>query len=123
FQKVGIAGAGSWGTALGMLLHNNGCHVTIWGHDAPALERIRTEGESKVYLPGVRIPEGLHFTSELEDLRDLPLILLVTPSKAIREVAARLSTLDLRSDAVLLSCTKGVERGSGKRMSEILAEF
>lgn len=121
-ENVGIVGAGSWGTALGLLLHANGRRVTLWGHDAAVLESIRTTRESKVYLPGIRIPEEIQFTADLEALREMPLILLVTPSKAIREVAARLSTVELRRDAVLLSCTKGVERGSGKRMSEILAE-
>ncbi len=122
FTDVGIVGAGSWGTALGLLLHNNGRRVTIWGHDAPALERIQSAGENQTYLPGVPLPAGLRFTTELDEMRELPLILVVTPSKAVREVAARLSTVELRPDAVLLSCTKGVERGSGKRMSEILSE-
>jgi glycerol-3-phosphate dehydrogenase (NAD(P)+) len=78
--------------------------------------------ENATYLPGVRLPAGLRFTSELEDLRECDLLLLVTPSKAAREVAARLAVVGPRKDAVLLSCTKGVERGSGMRMSEILAE-
>jgi glycerol-3-phosphate dehydrogenase (NAD(P)+) len=64
----------------------------------------------------------LRGTHELDDLRARDLVLLVTPSKAIREVASRLSTIGLNENAALLSCTKGVERGSGLRMSEIIAE-
>ncbi|MHA3770898.1 NAD(P)H-dependent glycerol-3-phosphate dehydrogenase [Verrucomicrobiota bacterium sgz303538] len=123
FKNIGVIGAGSWGTALGLLLHGNGLPVTIWGHDPEVIKRISTERENKVYLPGIPLPPDLHFTSELEKLQTADLVLLVTPSKAVREVTARLSTIGLSESAVLLSCTKGVERGSGSRMSEILAEF
>jgi glycerol-3-phosphate dehydrogenase (NAD(P)+) len=122
FQHVGIVGAGSWGTALAVLLHENRLPVTVWGHDAAHIASIAAARENAAYLPGIRLPETLRLTTELEDLSTCDLVLLVTPSKAMREVASRLSTTTLREDAVLLSCTKGVERGSGLRMSEILAE-
>jgi glycerol-3-phosphate dehydrogenase (NAD(P)+) len=119
---VAIVGAGSWGTALGLLLAKNGLPVRIWGHDAEAITRICADRENRTYLPGIPIPEGIEFTSELESLAGHGLVLLVTPSRAIREVSARLSAVDLNPKAVLLSCTKGVERGSGLRMSEIIQE-
>ncbi|MEY5027536.1 MAG: Glycerol-3-phosphate dehydrogenase [Verrucomicrobiota bacterium] len=119
---VGILGAGSWGTALALLLSRNGWPVTIWGHDPAAIERIRQRGENLPYLPGVRLPETLRWTAELEDVSGRSVLLLVTPSRALREVASRLSTLGIPRNTVLVSCTKGVERGSGLRMSQILAE-
>ncbi len=122
FQHVAIVGAGSWGTALAFPLLENRLPVTIWGHDMQHIERMTAARENSVYLPGVALPETLRCTSDLEDLRACDLVLLVTPSKAIREVAARLSTIGLADTAVLLSCTKGVERRSGLRMSEIIAE-
>ena len=122
FSNVGIIGAGSWGTALALLLQANGVAVTMWGHDAEHVADIAARRENKVCLPGVALPESLCLTPELGDLRDCDLLLLVTPSKAIREVAARLSASGVRDGAVLLSCTKGVERGSGLRMSEVIAE-
>ena len=122
FQHVGIVGAGSWGTALALVLHEQKLPVTLWGHDARQIAAVAGSRHNAVYLPGIELPTELKFTAELDDLRGCDLVLLVTPSKAIREVAARLSTTDLRRDAVLLSCTKGVERGSGLRMSEILGE-
>lgn len=122
FKNVGVIGAGSWGTALGILLCENGLPVTMWGHDAEAIKRVAAERENKAYLPGIPLPSGLRFTSELEELKEADLLLLVTPSKAVREVSARLSTIGLSESAVILSCTKGVERGSGMRMSEIVAE-
>jgi glycerol-3-phosphate dehydrogenase (NAD(P)+) len=122
FSNVGVIGAGSWGTALSLLLHGNGCAVTMWGHDAAHVSEITARRENTACLPGVKLPESLTLTGKLEDLRECDLLLLVTPSKAIREVAARLAETRPRGDAVLLSCTKGVERGSGKRMSEVIAE-
>lgn len=122
FQHVGIVGAGSWGTALAILLHEARLPITIWGHNADHIAQIAAARENVAYLPGIVLPEDLRFTAELDDLAGCDLILFVTPSKAVREVAARLSTTALNREAILLSCTKGVERGSGMRMSEILAE-
>ncbi len=122
FRQVGIIGAGSWGTALAVVIEANGLPVLIWGHDAQHIASLTATHENAAYLPGLRLPDALRFTTNLEDLSGCDLVLVVTPSKAVREVAARLSTMALSSAAVLLSCTKGVERGSGLRMSEILAE-
>ncbi len=122
FQNVGIVGAGSWGTALAFPLLANRLPVTIWGHDAGHIARMVAARENAAYLPGVALPEELRLTHELDDLRACDLVMLVTPSKAVREVASRLSTVGLSEGAALLSCTKGVERGSGLRMSEIIAE-
>ncbi len=122
FTHVGIVGAGSWGTALALVLHRNGLRVTVWGNDAHAVSQIKTLKENRPYLPGVPLPETIEFTADMKALDALDLLLLVTPSRAAREVASRLSTLPLKPGCVLLSCTKGVERGSGLRMSEILRE-
>lgn len=122
FQNIGIIGAGGWGTALALLLHENRLPITLWGHNPDEVREFAAARENRIYLPGVTLPGEFRWTSELDDLAACDLLLVVTPSKATREVASRLSTTALREDAVLLSCTKGVERGSGKRMSEILAE-
>lgn len=121
-QKVSVIGAGSWGTALALLLDRNGAQVTVVGNDPAAVERIQTLRENQPYLPGVRLPETLRFTTSIEETSGAELILLAPPSRALREVASRLSTVSLKPGAVLMSCTKGVERGSGLRMSQILEE-
>lgn len=122
FEHIGVLGAGSWGTALALLLHGNGAPVTVWGHDASHIGEMRLSRENHAYLPGVPLPETLGLTSSLDGMRECDLLLLVTPSKAVREVASLLYSGELPRSTVLLSCTKGVERGSGLRMSEILAE-
>src|SRR4051794_40576262 len=122
FQHIGIIGAGSWGTALAVLVHEKGVPITVWGHNAKHIAEVAASRENAAYLPDIALPGSVHFTAELDALAACDLILFVTPSKAVREVAARLSTTAVTRDAVLLSCTKGVERGSGSRMSEIIAE-
>lgn len=121
FTSVGIIGAGSWGTALALLLHQNGLPVTLWGHDPAQIGAVAAARENKVYLPGVALPEAFRFTIQLADLNDCDLLLIATPSKAIRDVAAALAATSSRQGAVILSCTKGVERGTGLRMSEVLS--
>jgi glycerol-3-phosphate dehydrogenase (NAD(P)+) len=122
WKHVGIVGAGSWGTALALVLHRNGLEVTVWGNDGAAIREIETSRENRQYLPGVPLPETLRFTSELKGLGGADLLLLVTPSHAFREVAQRLAKIPPAPGAVLLCCTKGVERGTGLRMSQILSE-
>ncbi|MEO6739914.1 MAG: NAD(P)-binding domain-containing protein, partial [Chthoniobacteraceae bacterium] len=91
FGKVGVIGAGSWGTALALLLHGNGVPAIMWGHSEKHVREIAAARENKMCLPGVALPGGLRLTADLVDLRECDLLLLVTPSKAVREVAARLS--------------------------------
>lgn len=123
FKHVGVVGAGSWGTALALVLHGNGLPVTVWGHDAAHIAEMTSTRENSAYLPGVVLPETMNFTSTLADVCACDLLLLVTPSKAVREVTSLLFAAELGRETVLLSCTKGVERGSGLRMSEIVAEY
>jgi glycerol-3-phosphate dehydrogenase (NAD(P)+) len=121
-KSIAVIGAGSWGTALALLLNDNGAKVVVWGHDSEAISQVQALRENRVYLPGVKLPDAIQFTSEIDSVHTADLLVLVTPSRAMREIASRLSTVGLSKSTVLLSCTKGVERGSGLRMSEILSE-
>ena len=78
--------------------------------------------ENSDYLPGLRLPESVRSTSELGDCADADLIVLATPSTAMRNIAAHLAKVIGPTRAVLLSCTKGIEHRSGMRMTEILRE-
>ncbi|MEO5720149.1 MAG: NAD(P)H-dependent glycerol-3-phosphate dehydrogenase [Chthoniobacterales bacterium] len=122
FNRTAVLGAGSWGTALANLWAQNGNRVSLWGHDPERTAHLRETRENAAYLPGVKLPAAVHVTSELADCAEADLIVMVTPSKAVRTVAESLRPF-LRKDAVLLSCTKGIEHGSGMRMTEILREM
>lgn len=122
FRHIAVVGAGSWGTALAVWLSARGGTITLWGHDAQHVEDLCRERTNEAYLPGVPLPSEVRPTADLTDLRGADLALLVTPSRALREVAGKLAAAGLAEDAVLLSCTKGIEYGSGLRMSQILAE-
>ena len=122
-ERIAVVGAGGWGTALSLIWANRGNSVLLWGNDASRVEGIRQTRESRIHLPGVTLPKSVGLTSELEDCADADLIVFVTPSTALRQVANHLRPLVTKNDAVLLSCVKGLEHGTGKRMSEILAEI
>jgi glycerol-3-phosphate dehydrogenase (NAD(P)+) len=122
-KTTAILGAGGWGTALSVLWARDGRDILLWGHDAPRLEQLRQTRENKVYLPGIKIPASVRLTSDLKDCAGADLIVFVTPSTALRAIAIRLREVISNERAVLLSCTKGIEHGTGFRMSEILGEF
>jgi glycerol-3-phosphate dehydrogenase (NAD(P)+) len=122
-RHTAILGAGGWGTALAMLWSKRGNPLTLWGHNSDRIARLRETRENTEYLPGVRIPESITVTSDIAECTSADLIVFVTPSVALRSVAERLRTAGLGSRAILLSCTKGIEHGTGKRMTEVLHEI
>lgn len=121
-MNTAIIGAGGWGTALAGLWAKGDRKLVLWGHNPHRVERMQKTRENIDYLPGVQLPELVHITSELNDCADANLIVLATPSIALRNIAVHLAKVIGSSDAVLLSCTKGIEHGSGMRMTEILRE-
>lgn len=122
-ESTAIVGAGGWGTALAVLWSKRGNPVTLWGHNPSRTARIRETRENAEYLPGVKLPESIHVTSEIADCLRADLIVFVTPSVALRSVATRLRDAGLDSETILLSGTKGIEHGTGLRMTEVLHEI
>lgn len=122
-RHVAIVGAGGWGTALAVLWAKHGHAITLWGHNPSRTERIRATRENVDYLPDIRLPESIDVTSDIIDCARADLIVFVTPSIALRSVANQLRSSISNADTVLLSGTKGIEHGTGMRMSEILAEI
>jgi len=78
--------------------------------------------ENSDYLPGLQLPDSVHITPDLNDCVNANMIVLATPSTALRDVAANLAKMVGLTHAVFLSCTKGIEHGTGKRMTEILRQ-
>lgn len=122
FSRTAILGAGGWGTALAVLWSKGGNQVSLWGHHAGRTEQLRTSRQNADYLPGVELPPSVHVTSDLADCAGADLIVVVIPSLAVRLIAQRLLPF-VSKNAVLLSCTKGIEHGSGLRMTQILGSI
>lgn len=122
--KPGIAvlGAGSWGTALAILLARNGHPVQLWGHDAGHCARLARARENAVFLPGIRFPENLTVTADLRQLAaSQRQFLVAVPSHAFRATLRALKP-HVTADTVLAWATKGLEPGSGKLLSDVVAE-
>jgi glycerol-3-phosphate dehydrogenase (NAD(P)+) len=122
-ERIAVIGAGGWGTALSVIWARQGLAISLCGKNRTRVEELRASRENNAYLPGVDLPKGIGLTSDLHSCADADLIVFVTPSTALRETAARLAEVKINPKAVLLSCFKGIEHGTGKRMSEILAEI
>ena len=121
-KRTAILGAGSWGTALADLWARRGNEIILWGHNPQRAERLRTTRENADYLPGVILSDAITVTSDLADCAEADLVVFVTPSVAVRPTAERLQPL-LSRRAVLLSCTKGIEHGTGLRITQIFTEL
>lgn len=121
FARTTIIGAGSWGTALAILWAKQGNDVTLWGHNEQRIAALASDRDKVAALPGAKLPQSIRLTSDLAAAEDADLIVFVTPSTALRSVATELRPL-LGKETVLLSCTKGIEHGTGMRMTEILEE-
>lgn len=119
--RIGVVGAGAWGTALGVLLARKGHDVTLWSHDPDVAAQVTREGRSS-YLPDVAIPSGLTVVADLSTaVRDSDLVLSVTPSQFVREIMERAGPA-IPQDAFIVSASKGIELGSLKRMDEVLTD-
>ena len=122
-QSTAVIGAGGWGTALAISWAKRGNSVTLWGNNPERAARLRESRENAEYLPGAKLQDSIHVTSEIADCIAADLIVFVTPSVVLRSVAHRLSDAGLSSDSILLSGTKGIEHGSGLRMTEVIHEI
>ena len=121
-QKIAVLGPGSWGTALAQVLSENGHEVILWGKDANQINEINTQHTNRHYLPELILPDNILATLSLKEaVHEADAILFVVPTKAIRSVAQELVPL-IEKAPYVIHASKGLEQGSHKRISEILAE-
>lgn len=116
-MTVAVIGAGAWGTALGLLLHQNRHAVTLWGHNPDQLRALAAAGSNEAHLPGIPIPREWIFEPDLaRAVQAAELIVLAVPSRAFRDVVGRLGPVHVP----VVSVTKGIEFSTGLTMSGIL---
>ena len=120
FNHIAVIGGGAWGTALALTCARAGRAVTLWEADAANAEQIATKRES-LFLPGVPIDRSIALAGSLADAAGADAVLLVVPAQAVRAVATELAPL-LAAGTPVVVCAKGIERGSRKFMSEVIAE-
>jgi glycerol-3-phosphate dehydrogenase (NAD(P)+) len=121
-RRIGIIGAGSWGTALGDLLAGKGCDVALWSYEDDVAEAINARHENPRYLRGVRLDPSLRCTTSLEDaVHGAEFVVSVSPAQFVRGVLAR-ATPALREDVTLVSASKGIERDTLCTMAEVIEE-
>lgn len=119
-MKITVAGSGGWGTALAVLLLHNGHQVTLWSYSQDEADYIREHHENAL-LKGVPVPEEIQLTTDISRVKDAELVVSAVPSFAVRSTAEAMAPY-LTESSVIVSVTKGIERDSSKRMSEILTE-
>lgn len=119
-SRIAIIGAGSWGTALGIIAGRAGHRVRLWSRNADVIESINGRHVNSVYLESYEIPPQVKATNEFsEALADAELVLLAAPSHVTRSLLTQMRP-ELRPRMIFVSATKGIEIETGKRVSEVV---
>ena len=119
-MKAAVVGSGAWGTALAIRLCKNGHDVTMWTFEKDLIPQMENE-RLNIRLPGATLPEGLKISSDYACVKGCKLVVMASPSFPIRSVCRGVAPY-LDEDAVLVSVTKGIEKGTLLRMSEVVAQ-
>lgn len=118
--KISVLGAGSWGTALALLLYENGHEVTLWSHHEASM--LLEKREHILKLPGVKIPEGIRITADMEEsLREPEAAVLAVPSAYTRQTAARMAPY-VREGLKIVNVAKGIEESTLMTLTDIIEE-
>ena len=123
-MRAAVLSDGGWGTALALLLHENGHAVTLWGPFPEYVAEMRERGENVRFLPGLDLPSAMPLTADLETaVTGAELLVLAAPSQYMRALLERLARVPVPAGAVWLNVAKGIEMKSLKRISELVAEL
>ncbi len=119
-MKITVLGSGAWGTALAMLLLENGNDVTLWSYTEEESAVLREIHENPM-LKGVPLPDELKLTTDMSAVRGCGLVVLATPSFAVRATAAKLKEL-ADPGTILVSVSKGIEKDTSLRLSQVIEQ-
>jgi len=120
-DRIAVLGGGAWGTALALTCARAGRSVTLWEFDAGNADHLGSKRESK-FLPGVKLDDNIKVTRALAEASRADAILLVVPAQAMRSVVKALAQT-VRDGTPLIACAKGIEHGTHRFMTEVIAEF
>lgn len=119
-MKITVLGSGSWGTALALLLLENGHDVTLWSFQETESAILQKQRENPL-LPGVPLPDALQLTADIRRVKDSHAVIFATPSFAVRSAARQIKAL-LRPDTVLVSVSKGIEKETSLTLTGVIAD-
>ena len=118
-EKGCVLGAGSWGTALALVVAKKGYNVSMWTLNEEQCNKINKDKENIDYLPGVVIPDNIVVTTNIEEaVKDGTIIVLAVPSQAIRSVCKQIKPF-VKDKQILVDVAKGLEKGTGLRLSDV----
>jgi len=118
-MKVGIIGAGAWGTALGMTAKWAGCGVTFWDREPHLIDQINNTHTTDTPLEGLKLDPSIKATHDIKEVCDSDIILLVTAAQSIRDVVLSISS-HVREDTYIILCSKGIEEDTGELLTNII---
>ncbi|AXB75736.1 NAD(P)H-dependent glycerol-3-phosphate dehydrogenase [Novosphingobium sp. P6W] len=116
--RIGVIGAGAWGTALAQALASDGSEVLLWAREPDLVAAINAEHRNALYLPSAVLAPTVRATNDLADLAALPALLVVVPAQFLASVIAGLP----EGDRDLVLCAKGIEAGTGRLMNDVAAQ-
>jgi glycerol-3-phosphate dehydrogenase (NAD(P)+) len=119
-QRIAVLGGGAWGTALALTCARAGRQVMLWEHEPDNAASLEQKRESR-FLPGVRLDNGIKVTRDLAETASSNAVLVVVPAQAMRSVITSLAKSNVER-MPLIACAKGIEHGTHKFMTEIIAE-
>lgn len=119
-MKITVLGSGGWGTALALLLLENGNDVTLWSFDEAEADTLRRTGENPM-LKGVPLPETLKITTSFDTVPDSEIVVMATPSFAVRATARKVAPL-LAENTIVVSVSKGIEKDTNMTLTDIIEE-
>ncbi len=120
-KRAGVIGGGAWGTALAQVCARAGLETTLWAREADVVASVNEGHENGLFLPGIALDPGIRATGDFADLAGSDLVLAVAPAQHLRSTLAAFAPHVAEGLPILL-CAKGVEQGSLKLMTEVLAE-
>ena len=122
-QRIGIIGAGSFGTALAKVFHEAGNQVQVWAREPEIVAHINTFNLNPRYLSHLVLPDAVFAVSRLfEVVQEKDLLVLATPSHTLRDMASRIKPM-LSGNEVVITVSKGIEQKSFKTMSQVLVDI
>ncbi len=119
--KIGVFGAGAWGTALAQNMARNGHEVLIWAREEEVIKDINEINENSVFLPSVSLSKNITATSDLKKTCECDILLVVTPAQYVRDLLKNISA-DIRENQPVVICSKGIEIETGKLLSQVVEE-